>query len=72
MLIIIKKYREMHFSFGSDKPKMLFVPLINIKMPTVIGILTFMDRKFLCLAEMSMAKSFKTSGLDLYLIKSMC
>ena len=30
---------------GSDKPTMLFLPLINVKMPTIVGILTFMSRK---------------------------
>ena len=30
---------------GSDKPRMLFIPLINVKMPTIVGILTFMSRK---------------------------
>ena len=30
---------------GLDKPRMLFFPLINVKMPTVVGILTFMSRK---------------------------
>ena len=29
---------------GSDKPRMLFFPLINFKMPTIVGILTFMSR----------------------------
>ena len=30
---------------GSDKTRMLFFPLINVKMPTIVGILTFMSRK---------------------------
>ena len=30
---------------GSDKSRMLFFPLINVKMPTIVGILTFMRRK---------------------------
>ena len=30
---------------GSDKPRMLFFPLINVKMSTIVGILTFMSRK---------------------------
>ena len=38
----IKKFR---FFLGSDKPRMLFFPLINVKMPTIVGILTFMSRK---------------------------
>ena len=30
---------------GSDKPGILFFLLINVKMPTIVGILTFMNRK---------------------------
>ena len=30
---------------GSDKPIMLFFLLINVNMPTIVGILTFMSRK---------------------------
>ena len=30
---------------GSDKPRMLFFLFINVKMPTIVGILTFMSRK---------------------------
>ena len=30
---------------GSDKHIMLFFLLINVKMPTIVGILTFMSRK---------------------------
>ena len=30
---------------GSDKLGMLFFLLINVKMPTIVGILTFMSRK---------------------------
>ena len=33
------------FFFGSNKPRMLFFPLINVKMPTIVGILTFISRK---------------------------
>ena len=44
MLISIKISRIGLFK-GSDRPRMLFVPLINVKMPTIVGILTFMGRK---------------------------
>ena len=37
----IKKFSVL----GSDKPRMLFFPLINVKMPTMVGFLTFMSRK---------------------------
>ena len=40
-----KKYLEIWLIFDSDKPGMLFFPLINVKMPTIVGILTFMSRK---------------------------
>ena len=39
------KYKKIkHFS-GSYKPKMLFFLLINVKMPTIFGSLTFMSVK---------------------------
>ena len=40
MLISIKISRIWPFS-GSVKPRMLFFPLIHVKMPTIVGILTF-------------------------------
>ena len=42
-----KNYMKFGFfwGWGSDKPRMLFFPLINVKMPTVVGILTFMSGK---------------------------
>ena len=49
----IKKFSSI---LGSDKPRILFFPLINVKMPTFVGILTFMSRKKLCSVEMSMKK----------------
>ena len=39
---------------------MLFFPLINVKMPTTVGILTFMSRKNFMLIEHE--KSFIISG----------
>ena len=47
---------------GSDKPRMVFFPLINVKMPTIVGILTFMSRKNSCSVELSMKKVFITTG----------
>ena len=44
MHISIKISRILAF-VGSDKHRMLFFPLINVKMPTTVGILTFMSRK---------------------------
>ena len=45
MLIRIKISRTSAFFSGSDKPIMLFFLLINVKMPTAVGILIFMSRK---------------------------
>ena len=43
------------FSFlGSDKLRLLFFLHINVKMPTIVGILIFMSRKISCSAELSM------------------
>ena len=39
---------------------MLFFPLIHVKMPTIVGILTFMSRKNFTQVEHE--KSFITSG----------
>ena len=42
---------------------MLFFPLINVKMPTIVGILTFMSRKKkFMLSSIEHEKSFITSG----------
>ena len=61
MLISIKYQGSQLFS-GSDKLRMLFFPLINVKMPTVFGILTFMSRKNSILSLSEPEKSFITSG----------
>ena len=44
MLIKIKISRNSAFS-GSDKLRMLFFLLTNVKIPTIVGILTFVSRK---------------------------
>ena len=40
-----KDIKKIGFFLSSDKPRKLFFPLINVKMPTIVGILTFMNRK---------------------------
>ena len=40
-----EKYQEILLFSGSDKLRMLFFLLRNVKMPTVVGILTFLSRK---------------------------
>ena len=57
-----KKYQEIQLFSGSDKPRMLFYPLINVKMPTIVGILTFMSRKISCSLELSMKKVLLPQG----------
>ena len=54
-----KTIKTLSFFSGSDKPTMLFFPPINVKMPTIVGILTFTSRKFLML---SWAEHEKSSG----------
>ena len=61
MLLSIKISRKSTFS-GSYKTRMLFFPLINVKMPTIVGILTFMSRKNFMLSSVENEKSFITSG----------
>ena len=40
-----KKYEEIQLFLGSDKPRIQFFPLKNVKMPTINGILTIMSSK---------------------------
>ena len=40
-----KDIKKFGLFLGPDKPRMLFFPLRNVKMPTIVGILTFMSRK---------------------------
>ena len=61
MLISIK-YQEIRLFLGSDKSTMLFFRLMNVKMPTVIGILTFMNRKNFMLSWVEYENFFITSG----------
>ena len=63
MLISIK-YQQIQLFSGSDKPIMLFCLLINVKMPTIIGILTFMSRKKFMLSCLEYEMYFITSGPD--------
>ena len=42
---LVKNYQEIQLSVGSDKPRMLFFLLIEFKLSTTVGILTFMNKK---------------------------
>ena len=49
-ILNVHKYKNTMFHeaerfSGSDKPRMLFFLLINVKMPTFVGILIVMSRK---------------------------
>ena len=61
----LKKNQEIQHLSGSDTPKMQFVPLINVKMPTIVGILTFMSKKNFLLSWVEHENFFITSGVDL-------
>ena len=39
-----KKYQDIQLFSALDMPTMLFFLLINVKMPTIVGSLTFMSR----------------------------
>ena len=39
-----KNIQKFGFFLDSDKPRTSCIPLINVKMPTIVGILTFMSR----------------------------
>ena len=62
MLISIKKISRNSAFLGSDKPRMLFSPLITVKMPTIVGILTFMSKKNFMLNKVEHEHNFITSG----------
>ena len=53
----------MHHFSDSDKPRMLFFLFVNVKMPTVVGILTFLSRKNFMLS--SACKKFYNLGARL-------
>ena len=40
-----KNIKKFGVFLGSDKPRMLFFSLINVKMPLIVGILIFISRK---------------------------
>ena len=50
------KYRQMKKFLALSLSDVVFIMLINVKMPTIVGILTFMSRINLCSAELSMEK----------------
>ena len=61
------KYKNIK-KYGSDKHRMLFFPLINVKMPTIVGILTFMSTKKIMLSWVEHEKNI-TSGPGILVMK---
>ena len=57
-----KNIKKFSFFSESDNPRMLFFLFTNVKMPTIVGILTFMSRKIFMLNRVEHEKSFITSG----------
>ena len=65
ILMLISKEISRNSAFScSNKLRMLLFLLINVKMPTIVGILTFMNRKSFLLSRAEHEKSFTciTSG----------
>ena len=56
---------------GLSLSDVVFILLINVKMPTIVGILTFMSRSNFVLSWVEHGKSFITSGPD-FLIYFIC
>ena len=63
----MKKARNSAF-LGSDEPR-IFFPLINVKMPTIVGILSFMSRKNFMLSWVEHEKSYSTKSWGLVYVK---
>ena len=57
-----KNIKKFSIFQAQDKPRMLFFPLITVKMSTIVGILTFISRKNFMRGRVDHGKSFITSG----------
>ena len=65
--VLIKlKYRKIKKFFALSLSDIVFAMLVNVKMPTIVGILSFMSRINLCSAELSM-KKFYNFGARLFM-----
>ena len=62
LLINKKNYRQMEKFLGLSLSDVVFIMLINVKMPIIVGILTFMSRKNFVISRVKHEKSFITSG----------
>ena len=61
------KHRQMKKFLALSLPDVVFIMLINVKMPTIVGILAFMSRINFILSWVEHGKCFITSGPGLYI-----
>ena len=61
-LLIKLKYRQIKMFLALSLSDVVFIMLINVKMPTIVGILTFMSRINFVLSWVEYEKSFISSG----------
>ena len=57
------KYQQMKKFLALSLSGVVLIMLINVKMPTIVGILTFMSKINFVLSQVQHGKSFITSGL---------
>ena len=65
LLIKIKIPTNKKKNLALSLSDVVFIMLINVKMPTIVGILTFMSRINFVLSRVEHGKSFITSGPEL-------
>ena len=63
------KYRQINKFLALSLSDVVFIMLINFKMPTIVGILTFMSRIYFVLSLVEHEKSFISSGPDVRIHK---
>ena len=61
----ILKYRQMKKFLALSPSNVVFIMLLNVKMPTVVGILTFMSRINFLLSRVGHDNSFITFRPDM-------
>ena len=64
------KYQQMKKFLAFSLSDVVFIRLINVKMPTIVGILTFMSSINSILSWVEHEKSFITSGPDARILNS--
>ena len=69
--LLIKIDFIMEFSVTNHENQS-FIPLIIDKMPTIVGILTFMSRKISCSAELSMRMFYNHMARSVSLFAKTC